>query len=107
MLSADIDTIGNAFEIFTNKSLKEDNGQFFTPRNVISFMVNMIKPSYESKIIDPACGSGGFLTESLKFVSNEIKLKMKNRLKDNQLQNYIKDILLKISVNRSRKIWLK
>ena len=95
LLSADIDTIGNAFEIFTNKSLKEDNGQFFTPRNVISFMVNMIKPSYESKIIDPACGSGGFLTESLKFVSNEIKLKMKNRLKDNQLQNYIKDIFTK------------
>ena len=44
----------NAFEIFTNKSLKEDNGQFFTPRNVISFMVHFLKPNYKHKIIDPA-----------------------------------------------------
>ena len=55
-----VDSIGAAFEVFTNESLKEDNGQFFTPRQVVKFIVDFLNPKPEEYIIDPACGSGGF-----------------------------------------------
>jgi len=48
--------------------LKGGQGQFFTPRNVVKMMVDILQPSETDKIIDPACGSGGFLIDALKYV---------------------------------------
>ena len=58
------DAVGEAFEIFIGPSLKGAQGQFFTPRNVVNMIIRMIAPSTDEKILDPACGSGGFLVES-------------------------------------------
>lgn len=60
------DAIGDAFESFIDYTTKGSQGQFFTPRNVVKLMVNMAQLSYRDKIIDPACGTGGFLIEGLK-----------------------------------------
>lgn len=60
------DAIGDAFESFIDYTTKGSQGQFFTPRNVVKLMVNIAQLSYEDKMIDPACGTGGFLIESLK-----------------------------------------
>ncbi len=62
------DAIAEAFEIFIGPSLKGGQGQFFTPRNVVKMVIDMIDPSPDDMIIDPACGSGGFLVEALRHV---------------------------------------
>ncbi|WP_143273031.1 restriction endonuclease subunit M [Bradyrhizobium canariense] len=60
-LNTDTDAKGTAYEAITSTTLKRERGQFFTPRNVIKMMVDMIAPTPDKKVLDPACGSGGFL----------------------------------------------
>lgn len=60
------DAIGDAFESFIDYSTKGSQGQFFTPRNVIRLIVEMAELTKTDRVIDPACGTGGFLIESLK-----------------------------------------
>ena len=59
------DSIGDAFEIFLGPSLRGNKGQFFTPKNVVKTIIQMVDPKLEEKLIDPACGSGGFLIEAI------------------------------------------
>ncbi|XOK62057.1 restriction endonuclease subunit M [Paenibacillus elgii] len=68
LVDSERDAVAEAFEIFIGPSLKGPQGQFFTPRNVVKMLVDMIDPSPDDKIIDPACGSGGFLVEALRHV---------------------------------------
>lgn len=68
LLDADRDAIGDAFEVFIGPALRGAEGQFFTPRNVVRGLVDMINPKPGEMIIDPACGSGGFLTAALEHV---------------------------------------
>jgi type I restriction enzyme M protein len=65
LLSTDTDAKGTAYEAITSTTLKRERGQFFTPRNVISMMVEMLDPQSDQKVLDPACGSGGFLVGAL------------------------------------------
>ena len=60
------DAIGDAFESFIDYTTKGSQGQFFTPRNVVKLIVSIAKLTHKDKIIDPACGTGGFLIEALK-----------------------------------------
>ncbi len=60
------DAIGDAFESFIDYTTKGSQGQFFTPRNVVKLIVNIAQLSHKDKIIDPACGTGGFLIAGLK-----------------------------------------
>ena len=66
------DAIAEAFEVFIGPSLKGGQGQFFTPRNVVKLLADMIELSNDDKVIDPACGSGGFLIESLREIWRKI-----------------------------------
>lgn len=68
IMDADRDAIGDAFEVFIGPALRGTEGQFFTPRNVIKMMVEILDPKPGEKIIDPACGSGGFLIGALEHV---------------------------------------
>ena len=67
----DLDTKGVAFEQFMDGFFKGDFGQYFTPREVIAFAVEMIQPKNDELILDPACGSGGFLLHALDKVRRE------------------------------------
>lgn len=69
---ANRDAIGEAFEVFIGKALKGEEGQFFTPRNVVRLAIGMLDPKPNEMIIDPACGSGGFLIVALEHVWNKI-----------------------------------
>ena len=69
------DAVGAAFEVFIGPSLKGGQGQFFTPRNVVKMIIDMVDPTPDQKIIDPACGSGGFLVEALRHVWVKIQEK--------------------------------
>jgi len=64
--SVNSDIMGDIFE-YLLEEVKESgkNGQFRTPRHVIRFMVQLLKPQLGKKILDPACGSGGFLLNTL------------------------------------------
>jgi type I restriction enzyme M protein len=61
LLSTDTDAKGMAYEAITSTTMKRERGQFFTPRNMIRMMVEILDPQPGKKILDPACGSGGFL----------------------------------------------
>ena len=64
----ELDTKGVAFEEFMGSFFKGDFGQYFTPRELIAFSVAMLDPQRDQMILDPACGSGGFLLYSLDYV---------------------------------------
>jgi len=68
VMEADRDAVGDAFEVFIGPALRGSEGQFFTPRNVVQMMVEILDPQPGDKIIDPACGSGGFLITALDYV---------------------------------------
>ena len=68
LIEAERDIIADAFETFIGHALKGGQGQFFTPRNVVKMMVDILDPDDEDLIIDPACGSGGFLVEALRYI---------------------------------------
>lgn len=73
LLQSSKDILSDAFEIFVSKILKDEGGQFFTPPNVVKFMVNYLDPDLDSKILDPACGHGGFLLEAKDLLWSKIK----------------------------------
>jgi len=72
LMNSERDVVADAFETFIGHALKGGQGQFFTPRNVVKMIVDILQPTENDKIIDPACGSGGFLIESMKYVWNTI-----------------------------------
>ncbi len=67
----DLDVKGVAFERFLGNFFKGETGQFFTPREVVEFMVNMVTPHHEELILDPACGSGGFLLHAMDYIRKQ------------------------------------
>lgn len=73
LIESERDVIADAFETFISPSLRGGQGQFFTPRNVVKLLVSLVSPTRKDKIIDPACGSGGFLIESLRYVWAEVQ----------------------------------
>ena len=72
LIDSERDAIADAFETFIGPSLKGGQGQFFTPRNVVKLLVDLTGPSSNDKIIDPACGSGGFLVDALRYVWHQV-----------------------------------
>ena len=67
----ELDTKGVAFEEFMGGFFKGDFGQYFTPRELIAFAVEILNPQHKERVLDPACGSGGFLLYSLDHVRRE------------------------------------
>lgn len=61
--------LGNAFEyLLSIMGSQGDAGQFRTPRHIIDFMVDIIDPDYTDTILDPACGTAGFLISAYKHI---------------------------------------
>lgn len=67
----DLDVKGVAFEQFMDGFFKGDFGQYFTPRPIIEFCVNMMKPQQDWDVLDPSCGSGGFLLHALDYMRKQ------------------------------------
>lgn len=75
-LDATVDVKGLAYETIVSNTLKQEAGQFFTPRNIIRAMVEMLNPDEHTRVLDPACGSGGFLVMVLDHVRKKIAAEM-------------------------------
>lgn len=71
----DLDSKGRAFETFLKRIFRGEMGQYFTPREIVNFMINILGPNADDTIIDPACGSGGFLLYSLDKIRQEAEKK--------------------------------
>lgn len=61
----DLDSKGRAFETFMGSFFRGDFGQFFTPRNIVKFIVDVLPINHDSLVLDTSCGSGGFLLHAL------------------------------------------
>ena len=72
--SIPIERKGSAFDSFLNNSLKgRELGQFFTHRNIVKFIVDMASLKLKDRVIDPACGTGGFIEKAFLVLSNKLK----------------------------------
>jgi type I restriction enzyme M protein len=85
LIDTDNDPKGLAFETFIEHYMKGEFGQFFTPRNIVDFMlqispINLDKNfTYKSTVLDPCCGSGSFLVHSIMNYKNKYqKSKLRN-----------------------------
>ena len=78
LIESERDVIAEAFETFIGYALKGAQGQFFTPRNLVKLLVEIVNPLPNELVIDPACGSGGFLVESLRHMWNNLDEQAEN-----------------------------
>ncbi|WP_370578793.1 N-6 DNA methylase [Snodgrassella alvi] len=76
----DKDTMGDVYEYILGKmAASGTNGQFRTPRHIIRMMVQLMKPTIEDNICDPAMGSAGFIVESAAYISQHYKKELVRR----------------------------
>lgn len=67
----DLDSKGRAFETFMGSFFRGNFGQYFTPREIVKFIVDVLPITNNSKVLDTSCGSGGFLLYALNKVRDE------------------------------------
>ena len=68
------DALGDAYEVLLPSALKGESGQFFTPREIVRFAIDVINPDYTKNeyVLDTACGSAGFLSVALEKIRKQI-----------------------------------
>lgn len=69
LLEVGTEAVSSAFQVFRRANLKAGEGQYFTPERVIASAVRLMDIRPGDKIIDPACGTGGFLVEAFRHIS--------------------------------------
>ena len=67
----DLDAKGRAFETFMNSFFRGNFGQYFTPREIVKFIVDVLPINHKSVVLDTSCGSGGFLLYALNKVRQQ------------------------------------
>jgi len=72
LFNSNLQIIDEAFEYLIPQVSKKKEGQFFTPRPVVDMVVKMLNPKASEFVIDPACGSAGFLLHSVMWVAGGI-----------------------------------
>jgi type I restriction enzyme M protein len=96
LTAASRDAIGEAFEVFIGPAVRGEEGQFFTPRNVVELMVELLDPNPGELIVDPACGSGGFLVVTLEHIWRKIEAEaVKKRWKPAQLERQKREVAMR------------
>ncbi|MFE5736597.1 methylation-associated defense system DNA methyltransferase MAD2 [Streptomyces celluloflavus] len=71
--ASDIDAKGIAYQELVGTNLRGDRGQYFTPRVAVDLMVEMLDPKQDETVLDPTCGTGGFLQATLKHLRDSWK----------------------------------
>lgn len=84
------DVKGAAFQTFIHSHYRGERGQFFTPAPITHLCVEMLEPKQNELIIDPACGSGGFLVTAMKYVVAK-SLSKEEKEDPNLLANFTKE----------------
>ena len=97
------DVKGIAFENFLGRTFRGELGQFFTPRTIVDFMVDILDPQEGEIICDPACGSGGFLIKAFEFVRTKIEEEI-HKAKEKIKEEYYNEKYEKLSESEKVKI---
>jgi len=97
------DVKGIAFEQFLGKTFRGELGQFFTPRTVVNFMVDILNPKEGEIVCDPCCGSGGFLIKAFEFVRSKIE-KMIQTEKEKIKEKHFDDKFEKLSNKKKEEV---
>jgi type I restriction enzyme M protein len=96
----DFDIKGEAFEHFLGDTFTGGLGQYFTPRNVVRFIVQALEPRIGQRVIDPFCGTGGFLINWHEVIEAEITaLKVSDEKRRESLRELGEDCLFGIDWN--------
>lgn len=73
LLNTNIDIKGKAYEEIVGANLRGDRGEFFTPRNIMKMVVEMINPTIQEHVLDSSCGTGGFLVNAMTHVISSLE----------------------------------
>lgn len=92
-------------ELIRNTFDKTENQQFFTPRQVVSFMVQFIDPQPGQVLCDPACGSGGFLIEASRHFSAALGQQARGDSDAHRVLQYLSENLIGLEIDR-RMAWV-
>lgn len=87
LLESNIDVKGKAYEEIVGSNLRGDRGEFFTPRNVCSMAIMMLDSDPDDVILDPACGTGGFLTIAMNHVIDKLRAAEREKWRDPERPN--------------------
>lgn len=80
LLNTNIDIKGKAYEEIVGANLRGDRGEFFTPRNVMKMVVEMINPQLDERVLDSSCGTGGFLVTAMTHVIDKLEKEFSEQL---------------------------
>ncbi len=119
LTSTSVDVKGIAFERFLGRTFRGELGQFFTPRVIVDFVVELLEPKENELICDPCAGSGGFLIKAFESIQETIdeyyielkKSKQKEifgqeleNIDDEELQKQYEDFLTRVNAEQEEKI---
>ena len=76
----DVDAKGVAYQELVGVNLRGDRGQYFTPRGVVKLVVEMLDPKESESLLDPACGTGGFLVATLGHMLKKFRDEQKTQV---------------------------
>lgn len=90
----DSEQLGDAYELLLNiLGSSGDLGMFRTPRHIIDFIVSIVEPTKDDRILDPACGTAGFLISAYKYILNQnLDENDKSNLTFDEKNNVLKNI---------------
>lgn len=107
-----VDALGAVYEVLAQRAGKDVKvGQFFTPENVVRFMVRLSELEYSDKVLDPACGTGRFLIHAMldmveKVDKSNARAKEKEKEKIRKHQCFGTDIDLRIAKIAKMNMWI-
>lgn len=76
-LHSSVDVKGMAYETIVGPTLEGTRGEFFTPRNLVKMAVKMLDPKPGDRILDPACGTGGFIVVAFNYIAEKLRAEAK------------------------------
>lgn len=88
-----IDAKGTVYEYMVGATFRGELGQYFTPRKIVEFMVDLLEPNREDLVLDPSCGSGGFLVYAMRKIASQIREQQRN-LPQHRAEQLIRDTVV-------------
>ena len=97
LLGHDRHAVGHAFQVLRPRVLKGEEGAYFTPAPLVDCVVSILDPDHETKVIDPACGTGGFLAAALDHVYDRTALRSAPEdAKSRAMQQWARELLFAV-----------
>ncbi len=85
-----VDIKGTVFERMVGSTFRGELGAYFTPRELVEFCVRLVDPTNDDTVLDPACGSGGFLIMVIKHIHDNI-IRNNPNLSESEIYSSVKD----------------